>query len=115
MENIKEKLPTILGVIVFMALCAFTYYYLFIEKTIYYTQIDNTKIEEITNSDMKYVYTLEGYKENGKKKTLKFKTVRELKEDAFLKIENMEITGVHSWEEVKYEDLPKKVQEKYSK
>ncbi len=115
MENMKEKLPVILGVIVFITLCVVAYYYLFIEMTIYYTQIDNTKIQEITGSDMKYEYTIDCYKENGKKKTLKFKTSRELREDAYLKIESMEVTGVHSWEEVQYDELPKMVQEKYSK
>ncbi len=114
MGYIKEKIPVILGVIVFIALCVVAYYYLFIEMSIYYTQVDNTKIEEITNSDMKYEYTIDCYKENGKKKTLKFKTVRPLREDAFLKIESMEITGVHSWEEVAYDELPQKVKEKYS-
>lgn len=114
MDYIKEKLPVIIGVIVFLLLCGVAYYYLFIGKTIYYTQIDNTKIKEITNSDMSYEYTLDCYKENGKKKTLKFKTSRELREDAFLKIEYMEITGVHSWAEVQYDELPKKVQEKYN-
>ncbi len=115
MEYIKEKLPVIMVVIVFLLLCAATYYYLFIGKTIYFTQIDNTKIKEITNSDMSYEYTLDCYKENGKKKILKFKTSRELKEAAFLKMEYMEITGVHSWEEVQFDELPKKVQEKYNK
>lgn len=62
---------------------------------------------------MKYEYTLDCYKENGKKKTLRFKTSRELREDAFLIIEYMEITGVHSWSEVQYDELPKKVQSKY--
>ncbi len=111
MKDIKEKLPLIIGIIVFIALCVVAYYFLFIGKTIYYTQIDNTKIQEITNSDMKYEYTLDCYKENGKKKTLKFKTSRQLRENAYLKIEYMKITGVHSWEEVQYKNLPKKVQE----
>ena len=30
-------------------------------------------------------------------------------------MEYMEITGVHSWEEVQFDELPKKVQEKYNK
>ncbi len=113
MEYIKEKLPVIIGIIVFIALCVGAYYYLFINQTVYYTQIDNTKVQEISNSDMKYEYTIDCYQDNGKKKTLKFKTSRELREGAYLKIEYMEVTGVHAWEEVQYDDLPKKVQEKY--
>ncbi len=115
MEYIKEKLPLIIGIIVFLILCGIAYYYLFIGTTIYYTQIDNTKVKEITNSDMSYEYTLDCYKENGKKKLIKFKTSRELRESAFLKIEYMEITGVHQWEEVQYDELPEKVQDKYNK
>lgn len=114
MEDIKEKLPIVIGVIVFIALCAVAYYFLFIKETVYYTQIDNSKIQEVTDSDMKYEYTLDCYQENGKKKTIKFKTSRELREDAYLIIEYMEIRGVHTWAEVQYDELPKKVQEKYS-
>ncbi len=115
MDSIKEKLPVIIGIIVFLLLCSVAYYYLFIGKTIYYTQIDNTQIKEITNSDMSYEYTLDCYQENGRKKSVIFKTSRALRGNAFLKIEYMEITGVHSWEEVQYDELPKKVQDKYNK
>ena len=84
-------------------------------KSIYYTQIDNTKIEKVSSSDnMKYEYTLDCYNENGKKRELKFKTSRELKEDAFLKLE-VKTFGVHSWEEVQYHELPEKVQTNYTK
>lgn len=114
MDYIKEKLPTIVGVLVFVILCVVAYYFLFVGTTIYYTQVDNTKIEELTDSDMKYQYTIDCYKENGKKKKLKFKTSRELREGAYLKIEYMEVSGVHAWEEVQYKDLPKKVKDKYS-
>lgn len=114
MECIKEKLPVVIGIIIFLILCGVAFYYLFIGQTVYYTQIDNTKIvEPDVPDDMKYEYTLDCYKENGKKKTLRFKTSRELREDAFLIIEYMEITGVHSWAKVQYDELPKKVQSKY--
>ena len=64
--------------------------------------------------NMKYQYTLDCYNENGKKRELKFKTSRELKEDAFLKLE-VKTFGVHSWEEVQYNELPEKVQANYTK
>lgn len=115
MEFIKEKLPTILGIIIFVALCVVGYYYLENGKSFYYTKIDNTKIEELTKSDMKYEYTLESYKETGKKKSIKFKTNKVLKEGAYLKLEVLPISGVHKWEEIQYDKLPKKIQEKYSK
>ena len=37
-----------------------------------------------------------------------------LKEDAFLKLE-VKTFGVHSWEEVQYNELPEKVQANYTK
>ena len=114
MEYIKERIPIIIGIIIFIALWVAAYYFLFIGTTIYYTQIDNTKIHEIKDSDMKYEYTIDCYKESGKKKTISFKTSRQLREDAYLKIEYMQVTGVHSWMEVEYDELPEKVQKKYS-
>lgn len=79
---------------------------------IYYSQIDNTKIKELSaNSDMKYEYKLDSYDEKGKKRSLKFKTSRELREDAYIMLE-VRALGVHKWEEVQYHDLPEKVQEK---
>ena len=115
MEDIKEKFFIAFGIIIFLCLCSVAYYYLFVGTTLYYTQVDNTKIEEITSDDnMKYEYTLDCYKKDGKKKTITFKTSRELREGAFLEIEYMEISGVHSWKEVKYNELPKKVKISYS-
>lgn len=52
--------------------------------------------------------------ENGKKKEIKFKTSRELREEAYLKLEVM-ATGVHAWEEVQYDELPDKVKTNYAK
>lgn len=115
MENLKEKLPMAIAVIVAIAVCVLALYFFENYNSIYYTQIDNTKIEKISSSDeMKYEYTLDCYNEKGKKKELKFKTSRELKEDAFLKLE-VKTLGVHSWEEVQYDELPKKVQTNYTK
>ena len=98
MNFIKEKLPIILCVIIFIFLCSFTYYYLFEKEMYYYTQIDNSKVEELdAKEDMKYEYTLTMYDE-----------------EAFLKIKYYNIFGVNNWQEVKYEDLPDKVKEKYN-
>ena len=55
MESFKEKLPMIIAVIIVIALIVGAYYFLVIHKDLYYTQIDNTKIEEIsTTDDMRY-------------------------------------------------------------
>ena len=70
--------------------------------------------KQVINKMIEYKYTLECYNEKGKKKELKFKTSRELKEDAFLKLE-VKTLGVHSWKEVQYDELPKKVQTNYTK
>lgn len=116
MEFIKGKLPIVIGIIVFLALCCGAYYFLFYQSSAYYTQIDNTKVERINASDdMKYEYTLICYDKNGKEKEIKFKTSRELREDAYLELTYMMTRGVSNWKEVQYDKLPDKVQSKYSK
>lgn len=109
MEDIKEKIPMIIAVIVAITICVLGFYFLENYEKVYYTQIDNTKIQNISaTDDMKYEYTLDSYNENGKKKEIKFKTSRELKEDAYLMLE-VRILGVHSWKEVQENELPEKV------
>lgn len=122
MESLKEKIPMLIAVVVAIAICVAILYFFENYESAYFTQIDNTKIEKLSSTDdMKYKYTLECYNEKGKKKELKFKTSRELKEDAFLKLEDaflkleVKTLGVHSWEEVQYDELPKKVQTNYTK
>lgn len=115
MEDIKEKIPMIIAIIVAIAICGIAIYFMEFYQATYYTKIDNTKVEKISaNDDMKYQYTLECYNENGMKKEIKFKTSRELREDAYLKLDVMLVTGVHSWEEVQYNELPDKVQANYT-
>lgn len=114
MEGIREKLPMIIAVIVAIIICGLACYILEFYEAVYYTQIDNTQIEKISSSDeMKYEYTLNCYNEKGKKKEIKFKTSRELREDAYLELE-VKATGVHSWKEVQYNELPEKVKTNYS-
>ena len=68
MEDLKEKLPMVIAVIVAIVICVTGLYFFENYKSIYYTQIDNTKIEKVSSSDnMKYEYTLDCYNENGKK------------------------------------------------
>ena len=114
MENIKEKIPMIIAIIVAIAICGIAFYFMELHQAVYYTKIDNTRVEKISaNDNMKYQYTLDCYNENGKKKEIKFKTSRELRENAYLKLEVMLVTGVHSWEEVQYNELPDKVKANY--
>ena len=100
----------IIAVIVAIALCGVAYYFLVYQQSNYYTQIDNSKIVSIPETGgMKYEYTLDFYSENGKKKEMKFRTSRELKEDSYLKLKVMVTRGVKSWEEVQVNELPDKV------
>ena len=109
MESIKEKMPMIIAVIVAIAICGIVFYFLENYESVYFTQIDNTKIQSISATDeMKYEYTLDCYNENGNKKEIKFKTSRELREDAYLMLE-VRTFGVHSWKEVQANELPDKV------
>lgn len=114
MEDIKEKMPMIIAVIVAIAICAIAFFVIENYESVYYTRIDNTKIQSISaTDDMKYEYTLDCYNENGKKKELKFKTSRELREDAYLMLE-VRTMGVHTWKEVQYNELPEKVKTNYT-
>ena len=112
MEEFKEKIPMIIATIVVIALIFGAYYILFVHKDIYYAQIDNTKIEEVSGTDdMRYQYTLIAYNQNGKSKEVQFKTSRELREDAYLELEIMATRGVVNWKEVQVNELPDKVKE----
>ena len=115
MDGIKGKIAVAIGIIVFILFLYGIYYLLVIQNSEYYTQIDNSKIEGLSTTDnMKYQYTLTAYDEKGKKKEVTFKTNRELREDAYLKLEVMLTRGVTNWEEVQFDEMPKEVQEKYN-
>lgn len=114
MDGIKGKIVVAIGIIVFILFLYGIYYLLVIQNSEYYTQIDNSKVESLSTTDnMKYQYTLTAYDEKGKKKEVTFKTNRELREDAYLKLEVMLTRGVTNWEEVQFDEMPKEVQEKY--
>lgn len=115
MENIKEKMPIMITAIIALVICGLACYFFENYQSVYYTQVDNAKVERISASDdMKYEYTLDCYNEKGKKKNLKFKTSRELREGAYLALE-IKTLGVHSWKEVQEDELPEKVREQYRK
>lgn len=114
MESIKEKIPIIIISFVAIIIGIVIFYFLENYESIYYTQVDNTKIEQISTSDkMKYKYTLECFNEKGKRKEIQFKTSRELKEGAYMMLEVRSL-GVHSWKEVQYNELPEKVKVNYN-
>ena len=113
MEYVKEKLPIITWTFVFVCLCCFSYFYLFESDKIYYTQIDNTKLEVLnSNNSMRFKYTLVMYDKNGYSKKIDFKASRKLREDSFLEVKYYNLSGVNSWREVDY-DVMHKVKKKY--
>ena len=115
MENIKGKIFTGIGIIFVIAIFFAVFWLLFYQESIYYTKIDNESVEKLNSGDMKYEYTLNAYDKNGKSKEIIFKTSRELKNEAYLKLDVMIIRGVKNWEEVEYKELPDKVKAQYNK
>ena len=91
-------------------------------STEYYTQIDNTKVEQVDSNggvinfkgNLPYSYTLLSCDENGSEKEITFGTSRELREGAFIRLTVMPVRGVLDWSEVQYDELPAEVQKHYS-
>ncbi len=107
-----KKIGICITVLIMVCCAAVGLHYLQNYESYYYTKIDNSKVKELSDdSDMKYEYSLDCYSEKGKKKHLKFKTSRELREGAYLSLE-VRSFGVHKWEEVEFNSLPGEVQEK---
>ena len=113
MEDIKGKIFTGIFIVVIILGFCLVFWLLFYQNGIYYTRVDNSKVDVLESGDMRYEYTLDAYNENGKEKQVTFKTSRELKEGAYLKLDVMLTRGVKSWEEVRFDDLPSKVKAKY--
>lgn len=117
----KKKVLLGIGAVAIVVVCFGVFLLSGIGSTYYYSQIDNSKIEQggtnrgVINfsGNMAYSYTLHCYDENGKEKDITFGTSRELKEGAFICLTVMPIRGVLAWEEVQYNELPIAVQEKY--
>lgn len=104
-----------IAIIIIIMIFIGVFYFLEGHEEVFYTQIDNSKLESIFATDnMKYEYTLECFNKKGKSKELKFKTSRELREGAYLKLE-VRTLGVHTWEEVSFDELPDKVKINYNK
>lgn len=113
MESIKEKIPVILASVMFIALCVWAYFAVFIQTSVLYTQIDNSQPRTISNSE--YEYELRAYDKHGKMQNVSFKANKILREDAYLRLETMSIRGVVSWEEISFDELPPDVQFRYNK
>ena len=112
MDEIKKKTLELFGIIAFIAICFVVIYVLFYQSTDYYVKVDNTKLKALSEEDMKFEYTLDGYNSKGRFKKLTFKTSRKLKEGAYLKLEVMYVRGVINWEEVTFKQIEAKAQTK---
>lgn len=108
----KSKILILLGVVLFFIICGVGLYNIENYNEIYYTRVDNTKVEKLsTNDTMKYEYTLDCYNKRVFKKVLKFKTSRKLRDRAYLSLE-VRVLGVYKWVEVDFNELTNKVKEK---
>lgn len=85
----------------------------------YYVKIDNACVSKnepsggLINfgSSEPYVYKLEAVNATGDKAEIEFGASRELRQDAFLKLDLQPIRGVVEWSEVSEDALPTKVAE----
>ena len=85
----------------------------------YYIKIDNACISEnessggVVNleSSEPYLSKLEAVNAAGDKTEIEFGASRELRQDAFLKLDLQPIRGVVGWSEVSEDSLPRKVEE----
>lgn len=107
----KDRLGIVIGTLVFLALCAGLFYVIEYKEDYYYTKVDNNNIKEVKGGDLKYEYELTSYDDRGWMKKISFKVNRKLEDGSYLKLKVL-FTGVNSFKEVEYDDLPEKVQEK---
>ena len=121
----KKQVKTAIGTaaILLIGLIGFCAWFLSgFGSTEYYTQIDNTKVEQVDSNggvvnfkgNLPYSYTLLSYDENGSEKEITFGTSRELRDGAFIRLTVMPVRGVLDWSEVQYGELPAAVQNHYS-
>lgn len=118
----KKKILFGIGVVVLIAICFGFFLLSGAGSTYYYSQIDNSKIEQTESAggvinfkgSMDFSYTLRCYDEDGNAKDIIFGTSRELKEDAFIRLTVMPVRGVLEWSEIQYDELPIVVQEQYT-
>jgi uncharacterized protein (TIGR01655 family) len=85
----------------------------------YYTQVDNERVSDVESKGgvfdptggMSLSYALPAYDKNGSEKEISFGTERKLREGAYLCLKVVPIRGVVEWKEVRFDELPVKVQD----
>lgn len=106
MNQITKPILIIIAIIIVVIGAALGLNYFENYQEFFYVQIDNNKISKTHgSSDMPYEYELTSYDENGKSRTFTFKTPRELRNQAYLKL-LIKATGVNRWEEVQLDEIP---------
>ena len=99
-------LLTLWFVIIIIAMLGLFYLTFYTEST-YYTQIDNTRIVDITpRGGMYYRYELTAWDEKGSERPLTFETSRILRDGAYLRVEVAPLRGVTDWTEIQPDDVP---------
>lgn len=74
--------------------------------TRWYVQVDNARVQPPGEDSEEYEYSLDAYDENGNRHDVKFKTTRELRNDAYLELKTMPFRGLISWAEVQPDEMP---------
>lgn len=110
MQEYIGKILMAIFILALFILAGLGLYYVDTYEDNYYTKVDNTKVKELLE-EKEYEYSLTAYNKGGKKKTFHFKTSRELKEGAYLKLV-VRSSGVHKWEEVEEKDIPTRASKK---
>lgn len=88
-----------------------------INKDAYYVQVTTDgEVEEYKLSTGEiaktYWYELPSYDDSGKEKTLKFSATKNLRQDAYLQLHVKGGTEVSTYDEVQFDEIPTKAQEK---
>ena len=118
----KKKILIGIGAVAFVAICFGIFLLSGAGSTYYYSQIDNTKIEQTESAggvinfegSMDFSYTIRCYDQDVNEKDITFGTSRELKEYAFIRLTLIHIRGVLEWIEIQYDQLPIAVKEQYT-
>ncbi len=111
----------ILGILVLIIAACLSSVFYEANGAYYYTQVDAGKCTPgqprqgviDASGGMAFSYTLPSYDEAGNEKELSFGASKELRGGAFLRLTVAPLRGVIHWEELKYDELPAAVQEKY--
>ncbi|MGL4337703.1 MAG: YxeA family protein [Turicibacter sp.] len=85
----------------------------------YYVQITADGDDVAERENWNYFYELPAYNKKGKELQVEFYADKNLRKDAYLRVQvidqsDTESNGIHSYEEVSESELPSKVKEKFS-